>query len=105
MVPRRYQNAQKARELFGDHADLYGDYLMIGDPLADAVVETFKDLDAKKCRQMLNTALEQGIDKVRNPPLALVRFFEEVDRVPLWVDWAKIDRDALGITSHVRCAR
>ena len=41
---------------------------------------------------MLETAVTHGIDAVDNPPAALVTLFKQLDSVPLWVDWDRIDK-------------
>jgi hypothetical protein len=43
-------------------------------------------------RAMLDQAIESGIDTVQNPPAEFVAFFDEVDRVPDWVDWDQLRR-------------
>jgi hypothetical protein len=88
------------RELYGDRADRFAEYLMIGDPLADDVVAELAALPPRQSKKMLDTALDEGIDAVISPPPALARFFEHVDRVPLWVDWDTLDR---GGTTYLRC--
>lgn len=61
------------------------------DPLADAVAAAFAERSAGSGRKMLETALNVGIDAVENPPPALVDLFKQVDTVPLWVDWDRVD--------------
>jgi len=41
---------------------------------------------------MLETALDRGIDAVDNPPAELTKLFKQLDAVPLWVDWDRIER-------------
>jgi hypothetical protein len=62
------------------------------DPLADAVAAAFAQRSAGGGRRMLETALAQGIDAVDDPPAALVDLFKQLDTVPLWVDWDRVDR-------------
>jgi hypothetical protein len=62
------------------------------DPLADAVAAAFAQRSAGGGRRMLDTAIEKGIDAVDDPPSALVDLFRQLDTVPLWVDWDRIDR-------------
>lgn len=50
------------------------------------------------------TALAEGVAKVPGAPPALVRFFETVERVPDWVDWAEVERGARAIRRLGRTA-
>ena len=49
-------------------------------------------------------ALETGIGAVPGAPPALTRFFATVERVPDWVDWAKVERGARAIRRLGRTA-
>ncbi|WP_231747190.1 oxygenase MpaB family protein [Burkholderia sp. BDU5] len=60
------------------------------DPVADRLVECMHR-DGKAVWEMFNHALEHGIDIVVNPPSELVEFFREVDRVPYWLDYTRLD--------------
>ncbi len=91
-VPDWYVDLDDARVQFGELVERVGPYFMQGDPLADELIATLNTMRAGKGTRMFNKALEEGIDAVRRPPPALVEFFREVDRVPLWVDWNQIDR-------------
>lgn len=62
------------------------------DPLADAVAATFAQRSAGSGRKMLETALDRGIEAVDDPPAALIDLFNQLDTVPLWVDWDRIDQ-------------
>ena len=65
-------------------------HMMMGDPLADAVVEMYKSLPAGQGRKLLDQALEQGIDTIPNPPEALVNLFDQLDDEPIWLDRDKL---------------
>jgi len=41
---------------------------------------------------MLDRCLREGVAEVPEAPAALVRLFEQLDHVPVWVDWDRIDR-------------
>ena len=62
------------------------------DPLADAVAAAFAQRAAGNGRKMLETALDHGIASVQDPPTALVDLFKQLDTIPFWVDWDRIDR-------------
>ena len=65
--------------------------MLAGDPLADAVVAMYGELPKGKGRQLLDQALEQGIDTIDNPPEALRNLFDQVDPEPIWLDHDKLN--------------
>lgn len=67
---------------------------VIGDPLADDVAALYPKLGARQARALLDAALENGIDSVPDAPPALKALFAEVDKVPEWVDWKRVERGA-----------
>lgn len=67
---------------------------VMGDPLADDYAALYATLGYQKARSMLDTALEHGIERVEDAPPALRALFAEVERVPSWVDWDRIERGA-----------
>jgi len=78
IAPERYRN--------------YARFLQAVDPLADAVAAEFARRSAGSGRRMLDTAIERGIAAVDDPPPALVDLFRQLESVPLWVDWDRIER-------------
>jgi hypothetical protein len=78
IAPERYRN--------------YARFQKAVDPLADAVAAAFAQRSAGSGRRMLDTAIEKGVEAVDDPPPALVDLFKQLDSVPLWVDWDRIDR-------------
>src|SRR5262245_48467927 len=85
-LPCAYANLEVARQRHGARADKYVALLWRADPLADAVVEVFATMAEEEWRQMLDRALERGIDTVPNAPEPLRRLFAQLDHVPFWVD-------------------
>ena len=67
---------------------------LVGDPLADDFAALYPTLGYAKARAMLDTALEQGIEHVDNPPPELVALFKELDSPPMWLDWRLIEKGA-----------
>ncbi|AUM12341.1 hypothetical protein Kalk_07900 [Ketobacter alkanivorans] len=65
-------------------------HMLMGDRLADAVVEMYKDLPVGQGRKLVDQALEHGIDSIDNPPQALIALFEQVDDEPIWLDHDKL---------------
>ena len=87
-----YFQFDEARKQFGDRVDLYQQFLYKTDPLADDTVTALAALPAGRGAFLLKTALDEGIDAVPDAPAALKALFAQVDRVPFWVDWDRIDR-------------
>ncbi|WP_433479231.1 oxygenase MpaB family protein [Spirillospora sp. CA-142024] len=63
---------------------LFDDHRWQGDELMDAVVHAFRDIGMSRGREMLEQALDQGIDAVTDPPPALVALFRQLDDPPDW---------------------
>jgi hypothetical protein len=76
--PEQYQNFSRFRNAV--------------DPLADEVAASFAQGSAGSGRRMMETALDRGIEAVDNPPVSLTELFKQLDTVPLWVDWDRIER-------------
>ncbi len=71
-------------------------YMVMGDPLADAVVAHFGTLPGGQGRALLDQALDHDIDSIAEPPPALAALFAQVDREPIW-----LDRDKLALACRV----
>ena len=72
--------------------DDYVRFLATTDPLADAVAAAFAALPAGRGRRLLDTALDYGVEAVPDAGPALTALFAQLDHVPLWVDWERLDR-------------
>jgi len=92
MLPSRYTHLDAARARFGDRVDRLAPFFFKVDPLADAVVEAIEALPPQSGWAALEQALATGIASVPSAPDALRALFAEIDNVPVWVDWATIDR-------------
>jgi hypothetical protein len=73
---------------------------LIGDPPADDYAVLYATLGYEKARGMLDAALEHGIEHVADAPPALKALFAEVDRVPAWVDWDRVERGAAAMRRY-----
>lgn len=91
-LPTRAANLSEARARFGDLVDRFLPALTRTDPLADAVAQDFAELGRAKSRAMLDRALLEGIGAVADAPASLRALFAQLDHVPVWVDWAALDR-------------
>jgi hypothetical protein len=65
-------------------------YMVMGDPLADALVEHFASLPGGRGRALLDQALEHGIDSLPDPPRPLAELFAQLDHEPIWLDREKL---------------
>ncbi|MEZ4442008.1 MAG: oxygenase MpaB family protein [Polyangiaceae bacterium] len=89
-LPERVVNMEAAREQFGLRADWLMSYFTRLDPLADAVIEDFES--RRGGWKLLDRALRDGIAAVPEAPEALQALFAQLDEVPRWVDWDRIER-------------
>jgi len=99
-LPTAYSNLETARREHGPRADQYVSLLWRTDPLAEAVMEAFAPLPEPEWQAMLNRALDHGIAAVPEAPAALRALFEQLDRVPFWVDRRQCN---LGGATFLRC--
>lgn len=72
--------------------ETFRSYTKMGDPLAEDLVTAMRMLPNGLGRKQFDDALNDGIETVTDPLPELVAFFKEVERVPYWVDFAKIER-------------
>ncbi|MEZ4239107.1 MAG: oxygenase MpaB family protein [Myxococcota bacterium] len=88
-LPHRVANLPQARERYGDLVDRFAPWFWRADPAGDAAVEALERDRAWWC---VDRALADGIDAVPGAPDAMRALFDEVDRVPLWVDRERVAR-------------
>ncbi len=62
-----------------------GKSMMEGDTLADAWLDD-TSVSRTDARDLLNKALDEGIESIENAPQSLVNLFAQLDVVPMWVD-------------------
>ena len=86
-----FRRDEALRAKLGAKYDRFFEYLLRTDPLADEVIRELEDLPREESSKIIATALNQGIDHVKDTPPALRALFAEVDRVPDWVDWEQLD--------------
>lgn len=91
-LPKRAVNLAEARARYGDLVDRFLPALTRSDPLADAVARDFAELGRSKGRALLDRALKEGIGAAPDAPESLRALFAQLDHVPVWVDWAALDR-------------
>lgn len=64
----------------------YGELLMQGDPLDEAVAAWAAEVGFAKSRALLDKALEEGIAAVPEAPAFVKDLFAHIDAEPLWLD-------------------
>ena len=73
----------------------YGASYYDADPIAEAFVhEVYLKQNARVGRAMLDQALEEGVDSVKDAPESLKRLFQEVEKKPEWFEQEKFDLGA-----------
>ncbi len=65
-----------------------------GDPAADALVEAFRALPGGSGWQLLERALEHGVDEVPDAPQELRGLLEQASTAPSWLDLEVVDAGA-----------
>jgi len=93
---KRFLNKKKALKLYNTKTveDLDANILKT-DTIADAVVDCFAKMPGGTGWAMVDEALANGIESIKNPPEEIVTLFESVDHVPDWVDWDQLERGAI----------
>lgn len=99
-APERLKRRAEAAAMFGERAEVYARAMTEGDRLADPVTAEVRLDQTGKARADLEAALEGGLAAVTTPSAALVALMQQVERVPEWVDWAKIERGGVAILSR-----
>ncbi|MFO0711283.1 MAG: oxygenase MpaB family protein [Sandaracinus sp.] len=89
----RYVNREEARRRFGEEADALARAYPRTDPLADELVRSFRT-GGGRSRELFERALARGLPSIEAPPPALVALFTELERLPPWLDVARLDRAA-----------
>ncbi len=91
-LPTRYVNLDDARRRHGDRVDRFGRFFLEGDPLADAVIDALAPMPRPAREALIDRALSDGVAAVPDAPPALAALFAQIDSVPFWVDWERVER-------------
>ena len=79
---------EKARQLAPETAANYVFHTLIGDPPADALMEDLSSVSRQEQALLFQAALqEQDRDSLADAPSSAKAFFEDVEKVPGWVDF------------------
>ncbi len=97
-IPGRVINLDQARVRHGDKADHMVRMLVVGDPLADAVIVEMDAL-GKEARRILNGGLADGLDTLTERPPAISALLKQLETMPAWVDPDMLRRGEVGALS------
>lgn len=92
--PSRGVDVKKLERFLGDPAEveLYRQLTLMGDPIADAWAVRMSELGMQRARAMFDRALEEGIEAVDDAPPELVALIRDLEKIPEWLDWERIER-------------
>lgn len=92
----RIANRDKAIAMYGrELVEKLTDHALLADDYAYQAMLDFKDKSTPTNWRTFDLALEHGIDAVEDPSPGLVALFEELDRIPDWVDFDQLYRGAV----------
>jgi len=88
-IPTDYRTGyEKARQLAPETAAKYVAHTLIGDPLADAMMEDLAGVSRQEQALLFQAVLhEQDRDFLTDAPSSAKEFFEDIETVPDWVDF------------------
>ena len=71
------------KEAIEENGKLLMQYDVIGD---NVITEVFEKMGFHRAGQLIDQALNNGIESIENPPQSLVQLFAEADNIPQWLD-------------------
>lgn len=84
-VPLEYRPGyERVRMSNPELADKYVEYLWIGDPIADAAVESIADLNQQEVHRLIEAGMEENSAVFREVPQPVQDFFEHLAQPPAW---------------------
>lgn len=96
-LPSRIRNLEAVRRSHGAYADLFARAFLVGDPLADAAVESLEALPRGEGKRVLDDAVDHA--RYESAPAAVRALFEHLEERPPWVDEREL---ALGARTYQR---
>lgn len=92
----RIANKDKAIAMYGRPlVEKLTDHALLADDYAYHAMLDFKDKSNKMSWRTFDQALEYGIDAIDDPTPGMVALFDQLDRVPEWVDFDQLYRGAV----------
>jgi len=90
-MPSAYRDGhERTRSSNADLADAYVRHASIGDPLADAAVESLAPFKPLQVHRFIEAGMEEDAKTLANAPRPLREFFERLSPPPAWFDPAAI---------------
>ena len=90
-IPSVYQPGYaKAREANPDLAAKYLEHTVIGDPVADDVINELASFNQTRVHQFINAGMEQDAKTLAGAPQPLRDFFSRIEYPPPWFDQASV---------------
>ena len=87
LIPTAYEPSYRsARAVDRYLADRYMAHTMLGDPLADAVVEELSNLSRAESYLYIEAGMENRVEELRDAPAILREFFSEASTPPDWLN-------------------
>ncbi len=96
-VPDRFSRRDEAARMFGEDARRFAQYMMQGDPLADALALRLSKGRIGASQALVDRALREGVDRLGVIPGELRALLDEVEQVPDWVDFDRIHHGAVAV--------
>lgn len=79
---------ERARRLNPDSATKYIEHTIVGDPVADAVIEALAPFDVDQVHRFIHAGMEQDEQVLADAPRLLRDFFDSIEAIPSWFDSA-----------------
>ena len=76
-------DAVPTKEAIEKNGELLLQYDLIAD---DVITGVFEKMGFKVAGELIDKALNEGINSLSGPPESLIRLFDEADNIPNWVD-------------------
>ena len=93
-IPTRFVGLDAARHRHGGRVERFGVLFGEGDPLADAVVSDLASMPRDARNALIDQCLDGGVATRSEVPQSVLELFDELDTVPFWVDFERIERGA-----------
>jgi len=88
-IPSDYlEGYEKARLVDAEMADAYVEHIQVGDPDADAMMEALAAIPARDAHRFIEAGMEGDLDVLKDAPSVVVKFFDNLDSPPDWMDTA-----------------
>ena len=92
-IPSDYHvGYERALKVAPEMASNYVAHTLVGDPLAEAMTEDLEELGPGKTWQLIEAAMEDRPEALRDAPASMREFFEEASTPPEWLDYSAFAR-------------